>query len=62
MEWGTLFSVALPVLFVFLMFRMCGGMMGGRGMGRGCGMGSRPRKPTEDDQKDRNPNESRKEG
>ena len=35
MDWGTLFTVGVVILFVVLMMRGCGGMMGGGG----CGMG-----------------------
>lgn len=40
MDWNTLLSIAAIVIFVVLMMRGCGGMMGGGG----CGMGMGPRK------------------
>lgn len=40
MDWNTLLSTALIVLFIVLMLRGCGGMMSGGG----CGMGKRPRR------------------
>jgi hypothetical protein len=50
-DWRTLLTIGGIILFVIVMMRGCGGMMGGRrGMGRGCGMGPRPRRPdTKDD-------------
>lgn len=35
MDWGTVFTVGIVILFVVLMMRGCGGMMAGGG----CGMG-----------------------
>lgn len=42
MDSSTLLTIGLIILFVIVMMRGCGGMMGGCGMG-GCGMG-RPRR------------------
>lgn len=48
MEWRTILSIAGIVLFVVVMMRGCGGMMGGGcAMGGGCGMGSRRGRPKE---------------
>jgi len=51
-DWRTILTIAGIILFVIVMMRGCGGMMGGgRGMGGGCGMGSRPRRPEAKDDK-----------
>lgn len=50
MDWQTLLTIAGIILFVILMMRGCGGMVGG-GCGMGGGMGSRRRPPDAKDDK-----------
>lgn len=48
MDWQSILTILGIVLFVVIMMRGCGGMMGGGcGMG-GCGMGSRRKQQPEE--------------
>lgn len=49
MDWSTVLSIGAIILFVILMMRGCGGMMGGGCGTGGCGMG-RPRRSSEQDE------------